>query len=377
MRRRNGTRGMTGITGRIALIAVPLVVIAVAAALVLHSDPQETPAQPPPPQAGERSSRVVDTDAPTPSQDQVDQPATEDSDQTQIEADDNAAVQTQVRKSTESLRETEQQSQAVAEKTSQQDEHEPEPTEEAATESNAVDEPEQEAVAIEESEDSQESQEAAVSNAATTESTESTDSTEEKASVPQTSVAAASDDASSAGSRAASAPNQPTNPSEVETDGKGGGEEGVPASEGGGSGESYTWQDGEYARTVTVQENMTVVSTEDGGRVVVRSDVASAQGATGEAVSEPVFQSDTGQTMTLPGGVLLVLDPEWNRTRISTFFQDNNIDKSVVHERTFTTNAFFIETEPGWPSLNLANALAGQEGVVISSPNWQTEVEAQ
>ena len=45
--------------------------------------------------------------------------------------------------------------------------------------------------------------------------------------------------------------------------------------------------------------------------------------------------------------------------------------------RTFTTNAYFIETEPGFPSLNLANELAGQDGVVLSSPNWQTEVELQ
>ena len=205
MRRRIGMRtGMAGIRGRIALSAVPLEVIAVAAALVLHSDRQKTPAQPPL-QSSERSSRVVNTDAPTPAQDQVDPPATEGSDQTQIEADADAPAQTQERKNTESLRETEQQSQTVAEKTPQQDEHEPEPAQEAATESNAVVEPEQEALTIEESEDSQESQQAAVSNAEATESTESTESTEEEASVPQTSVAAVNDDASSADSRAAGA----------------------------------------------------------------------------------------------------------------------------------------------------------------------------
>ena len=126
-----------------------------------------------------------------------------------------------------------------------------------------------------------------------------------------------------------------------------------------------------------MQENMTVVSTEDGGRAVVRSEVAGAQGAVGQNETLPVFQSDTGQTMILPGGVLLVLDAEWDQARISKFFKDNNVDRSEVHERTFTTNAFFIETDPGFPSLNLANRLAEQEGVVISSPNWQTEVEAQ
>ncbi len=81
--------------------------------------------------------------------------------------------------------------------------------------------------------------------------------------------------------------------------------------------------------------------------------------------------------MTLPGGVLLVLDAEWNQARIDQFFKDNNVDRSLVQERTFTTNAYLIETEPGFPSLNLANELAAQEGVVFSSPNWQTEVELQ
>ena len=39
-------------------------------------------------------------------------------------------------------------------------------------------------------------------------------------------------------------------------------------------------------------------------------------------------------------------------------------------------NGFLIETEPGFPSLELANALVDQDGLLISSPNWWTEVEA-
>ena len=41
----------------------------------------------------------------------------------------------------------------------------------------------------------------------------------------------------------------------------------------------------------------------------------------------------------------------------------------------FLDNAFFVETEPGFPSLDLANDLAEQDGVVISTPNWGMEVE--
>ena len=44
-------------------------------------------------------------------------------------------------------------------------------------------------------------------------------------------------------------------------------------------------------------------------------------------------------------------------------------------ELDFLDNGFFVETEPGFPSLELANTLAGQDGVILSSPNWAREVE--
>ena len=44
-----------------------------------------------------------------------------------------------------------------------------------------------------------------------------------------------------------------------------------------------------------------------------------------------------------------------------------------VSELDYVANGFFIETGPGFPSLDLANALAVQDGVEISSPNWGRE----
>ena len=38
-------------------------------------------------------------------------------------------------------------------------------------------------------------------------------------------------------------------------------------------------------------------------------------------------------------------------------------------------NGFLIETEPGFPSAELANALADQDGALISSPTRWTEVQ--
>ena len=79
--------------------------------------------------------------------------------------------------------------------------------------------------------------------------------------------------------------------------------------------------------------------------------------------------------MTLPGGVLLALDPLWSASAVDQFFSQNSIKRNRVSPLGFLENAFFVETEPGFPSLDLANDLAEQDGVVISMPNWGMEVE--
>ena len=84
----------------------------------------------------------------------------------------------------------------------------------------------------------------------------------------------------------------------------------------------------------------------------------------------PVFRSESGALMTLPGGVLLVLSSEWSQAETNAFFSNNEIKMDRVSELDYVANGFFVETEPGFPSLALANALPAQDGVEISSPNW-------
>ena len=115
-----------------------------------------------------------------------------------------------------------------------------------------------------------------------------------------------------------------------------------------------------------------VVVAEGAGDSVVRKHARHGPDA------RPVFRSESGGgLMTLPGGVLLALDPGWDDAQVEGFFSNNEISAERVSELGFLQNGFLIETEPGFPSLELANALAGQEGVLISSPNWRTEVEAK
>ena len=56
-----------------------------------------------------------------------------------------------------------------------------------------------------------------------------------------------------------------------------------------------------------------------GGAVVKSAD------GQGQKSGQPVFRSQSGALMTLPGGVLLVLDADWTATEVNTFFASNGI----------------------------------------------------
>ena len=137
-------------------------------------------------------------------------------------------------------------------------------------------------------------------------------------------------------------------------------------------GQPYTWQDGDRTLTVLLQDDLTV--TQDGD-IALRDDTAirtTRSDTVDKAASAglPVFRSQSGSLMTLPGGVLLALDETWSEAETDAFFENNGIDRDRVSELDYVANGFFVETEPGFPSLDLANALAEQDGVWVASPNW-------
>lgn len=161
----------------------------------------------------------------------------------------------------------------------------------------------------------------------------------------------------------------------------------APVEPGPASGESYTWHDGDRALVVRLQPDLVVrsegegISRDDIVPVGDQGDFAAVQGeADGVEVEprkdRPVFRSDEGELMALPGGVVLVLDPGWDEAAVDAFFERNGIASRRTTALDYVTNGFFIETEPGFASLNLANALVGLDGVVLSSPNWWKEVVA-
>ena len=146
-------------------------------------------------------------------------------------------------------------------------------------------------------------------------------------------------------------------------------------------GEVYMWEDGDRTLRAVLEKDLVVQETTaitPGDEVVVRgateSIVRKQSGSSQDAL--PVFRSESGGgLMTLPGGVLLSLDPEWDQSQVDSFLSKNGISPEQVSELGFLPNGFLVQTEPGFTSLELANSLAGQEGVLISSPNWATQIE--
>ena len=134
----------------------------------------------------------------------------------------------------------------------------------------------------------------------------------------------------------------------------------------------YTYADGDRTVRVRLQSDLEVSGDSNvargSGEHIVTKD--SSRRSTGQ----PVFRSESsGTLMTLPGGVLLVLDAEWSTAETNAFFARNRIKLSRVSDLDVAANSFFVETKPGFTSLNLANTLAAQDGVLISSPNWWRE----
>ena len=137
-------------------------------------------------------------------------------------------------------------------------------------------------------------------------------------------------------------------------------------------GQLYVWYDGDRTRRVRLQSDLTVQTGSDGqgDKIVARSAVTGTQA---QRQALPVFRSESsGKLMTLPGGALVVFDSELDDAQISKFLTEQGISMNRVMP-TLLHNAFEIETEPGFPALELANRLATSAESLVASPDWATD----
>ena len=156
------------------------------------------------------------------------------------------------------------------------------------------------------------------------------------------------------------------------------GRPGRAAGSGDAQSEAYAWHDGDRTLTVWLQTDLAVLQAD----AITKSTDIVASASFGQIVGinansaqtgQPVFVSDGGTLMALPGGVVLILDPLWDIDHTGAFFAGNGISLDRVSELDFVANGFFVQTDAGFASLELANALAAQAGVEVSSPNWWRE----
>ena len=135
-----------------------------------------------------------------------------------------------------------------------------------------------------------------------------------------------------------------------------------------------TWHDGDREMRAVLRND---VAVEDGTKSDDSSTVKSAQGddkGGDDATVLPVFRPESGGgKMTLPGGVVLLLDETWDQAAVDKFLSGNNINADRLTEIEFLDNAYLVKTDAGFPSLEMANSLHGQDGVIASSPNWSRE----
>ncbi len=95
--------------------------------------------------------------------------------------------------------------------------------------------------------------------------------------------------------------------------------------EGASPGTVYTYQDGDRTLRVVLeppkqsQESVAEAASEDG--VVKKGELDSiTRKQSGPGDGQPVFRSESGgELMTLPGGIMLALDPEWDQAAVEGF----------------------------------------------------------
>ncbi|MCY3634660.1 MAG: S8 family serine peptidase, partial [bacterium] len=144
--------------------------------------------------------------------------------------------------------------------------------------------------------------------------------------------------------------------------------------------ETFTYWDGDAERTVSLCDE---IPDDSGGGDRDdfrggRADPVGAGCASGASDGDGLlFRSEQGVEMTLTHSVVLVLDPGWGDTQVRRFLARNRIPPSCASPLGWLPNGFAIATGPGIAALELANQLAPQHGVVLSSPNWASEVEVK
>jgi hypothetical protein len=91
-------------------------------------------------------------------------------------------------------------------------------------------------------------------------------------------------------------------------------------------------------------------------------------------VYSPVFfdaPGDSGHMRSLPGNVIIYLNPDWNEVRVNDWIASRGFE--VLKKLEIKSNVFVLKTGPGLEALKLANALYESGEVIAAFPDWWQE----
>ena len=82
--------------------------------------------------------------------------------------------------------------------------------------------------------------------------------------------------------------------------------------------------------------------------------------------------SSAGRMRALPGGVIVYLNPEWDRAAVDAWALGKQLE--IVNKLAIGKNVYLIKTPAGLETLSIANSLMQSGEVVAATPNWWQEV---
>ncbi len=165
--------------------------------------------------------------------------------------------------------------------------------------------------------------------------------------------------------------------------------------------ENVTWYDGNTKRTIKIMPDIlaelssesssvrsvdpqaTLVKTKFRGFKVwklkkyslLKNVKAGKAPASLKGKSSAVFKDSSGRLRILPGNIIVFFDKSWNKSKVAEWADEKGL--SIVKCLSKYNNIYLIKSEPGIKSLQLANSLKGETGIVSASPNWSVEVQAK
>ncbi|MCB1173603.1 MAG: hypothetical protein KDK39_08565 [Leptospiraceae bacterium] len=161
--------------------------------------------------------------------------------------------------------------------------------------------------------------------------------------------------------------------------------------------QSYSWFDGENEQKITLLPELLAEFNQSGSigsrdgqarmvsqmgavRIYKISDPelikANTNGKSpGSQGISPVFASGTGEKMALPGGILVALQSDWSAGKCESWI--NAHGSLVLQKLPISGNYYLISSGSGWASLEQANQLRNESGVLVAMPNWWKAVQAR